>query len=288
MRNNVVRDGKSGAAVLIRGIATDVLVQSNEIRSHHRWESGSTVAYSRLDSSYRRADANAINLEGVATGQIARVRVDGNDLHHNGGDGLQCLGVNDDLGAHSQDPADLDLVDNRIHENVEDAVDIKSCQRVSIRGSASPILSGTAANNEFYGYRPTDRSADKPGNHSGGGALVIHYFARKVLVENTRIWDGGRGISIGRADKNGMQDVIVRRTLIFGMVSGTDCPGNGLNLVLAQRVDVYHNTFTDVPGTAVRLATDNGGSWSSQDIDVFNNIMERPVRGIGSTSIAPG
>ena len=274
VRNNILRDGKSGAAVLIRHAATDILVEGNQIFGHHRWVSGTAVSYSRLNTSYLRSDANAVNLEGTATGQVARVQVRGNDMHHNGGDGIQCLGVNDDSGAHGHDPADLDAVDNRIHENTEDAVDIKSCQRVSIRGSRSPALPGSAANNKFYGYRPTDRNADLPGNHSGGGAIVIHYFARGVLVENTRIWDSCRGIGIGREDKNGVQDVVIRRTLIFGLVSGTDCPGNAVNVVLAQRVDIYHNTLTGIPGTALRLASDNGGSWASTDVDVFDNIVE--------------
>jgi hypothetical protein len=280
LRDNLIRDGKAGAAVLIRHAATDVLVSGNEISGHHRWVSGSTVAFSRINTTYLRADANAVNLEGTATGQVARIEVRGNNLHDNGGDGLQCLGVNDDAGASSHDPADLDAVDNRVHHNAEDGLDIKSCQRVSIRGSRSPALTGSAAENKIFSFRPTDESADLPGNHSGGGAIVIHYFARQVLVENTRIWDSCRGLSIGRDDKNGVQDVVVRRNLIFGFASGTNCPGIGLNLILAQRVDIYHNTVTGVPGTALRLAADNGGAWSSNDIDVFDNIIETTGTGV--------
>lgn len=274
IRGNVIRDSKSGAAVLVRHAATDVLVEGNAIYGHHRWVSGSSVSYSRLSSSYLRSDANAVNLEGTASAQVARIQVRGNDLHHNGGDGIQCIGVDDNGGPRSNDPADLDAVDNRIHENEEDAIDIKSCQRVSIRGSRSPELAGSAAANKLYGFRPTDRSADLPGNHSGGGAIVIHYFARGVEVKNTRIWDACRGIGIGRPDKNGVKDVVVHRTLIFGLVSGTNCAGLGVNLVLAQRVDMFHNTFAGIPGTAVRLASDNGGAHSSTDVDVANNIVE--------------
>jgi hypothetical protein len=272
IRGNVIRDGKSGAAVLVRHAATDVLVEGNAIYGHHRWVSGSSVAYSRLNSSYRRDDANAVNLEGTPSARVARVQVRGNDLHHNGGDGIQCIGVDDDSGPRSTDPADLDAVDNRIHQNEENAIDIKSCQRVSIRGSRSPELAGPAAATKLYGYRPTDRSADRPGNHSGGGAIVIHYFARGVEVKNTRIWDSCGGISIGRADKDGVKDVVVERTLIFGLVSGANCAGIGVNLVLAQRVDMFHNTFADIPATAVRLASDNAGAFSSTDVDLMNNI----------------
>jgi hypothetical protein len=274
IRGNVIRDGKSGAAVLVRHAATDVLIQDNAIYGHHRWVSGSNIAYTRIDSSYLRADANGVNLEGTPTAQVGRIRVERNDIHHNGGDGIQCIGVHDGTGAHANDPAHLDAVDNRIHHNTEDAVDIKSCQRVSIRGSRSPELSGSAAANKFYGYRPTDRATDLPGNHSGGGAIVIHYFARGVEVRNTRIWDSCRGIGIGRQDLNGVRDVVVARTLIFNLVTGVDCPGNGINAVLVQRMDAFHNTLAQIPGTAIRVAADNGGSFSSTDVDVFNNIVE--------------
>ena len=279
IRDGVIRESMAGAAVLIRHAATDVLIQNNEIRDHHRWQSGSLVAYSRLNTSYRRADANAVNLEGTATGTVARIQVSGNHMHDNGGDGLQCLGVDDNAGAHSHDPANLDMVDNRIDHNAEDAIDIKSCQGVSIRGSRSPVLTGSAAGNKLYGFRPTDKTADMPGNTSGGGAIVVHYFARRVLIENTRIWDACRGISIGRADKFGVQDVVIRRTLIFGLVTSTDCPGLAVNLTLAQRVDIYHNTFTGIPGVALRLASDNGGQWSSTDVDVFENIVDTASSG---------
>jgi hypothetical protein len=182
--------------------------------------------------------------------------------------------VTDTTGPHANDPADLDIVDNRVHANTEDGLDIKSCQHVSIRGSRSPESPGSAAASKLYGFRPTDHSADVPGNHSGGGAIVLHYFARYVEIRNTRIWDSCRGISIGRQDLNGVHDVSISRTLIFGLVSGTDCPGLGINLTLAQHVDLFHNTFTGIPDTAVRVASENGGSFSSSDIDVFDNVIE--------------
>ena len=274
IRQNNIRDGKSGAAVLIRHAATDVLVDGNAIYGHHQWVSGSNVAYARVNASYRRSDANAVNLEGTAGAQVTRVQIRSNDMHHNGGDGIQCIGVDDNAGPRSNDPADLDAVDNRIHHNEEDAIDIKSCQRVSIRGSRSPELAGSAAGNKLYGYRPTDHSADLPRNHSGGGAIVIHYFARAVEVKNTRIWDSCAGIGIGRDDKNGVKDVVIQRTLIFGLVSGTNCAGSGVRITLAERVDMFHNTLADIPNVAVRLSSDNGGAFSSSDVDVFNNIIE--------------
>ena len=168
IRGNLIRDSKSGAAVLVRRAATDVLVdEDNAIYGHHRWVSGSSVAYSRLSSSYVRHDANAVNLEGYTDGQVARVQVRGNRMHDNGGDGIQCLGVADNAGPRSNDPADLDAVDNRIYRGAgnayaENAVDIKSCQRVSIRGSRSPELAGSAPQTSSTASgRPTPQRAKR-------------------------------------------------------------------------------------------------------------------------------
>jgi len=284
----------------VRHAATDVLIQGNKIYGHHRWISGSSVAYSRADASYRRDDANAINLEGTATGQVRRVQIRANDLHDNGGDGIQCLGAHDATGRDdSHDPGDLDAVDNRYHANEEDGADIKSCQRVSVRGSVSPDNAGSAANNKIYHLRPTDKNADLPGNHSGGGAIVVHYYARQVLIENTRIWDTCGGIGIGRADYPPVQNVIIRRNLFFNLVGAAasvgdnKCAGRGIRITSAAHVDMHDNTFDNVPAEAVMLATDNGNDGSvSDDIDVWNNIINNAGTWISlrrhSTSVPGG
>jgi hypothetical protein len=281
VRNNVLRDGKSGAAVLLTQGATDVLVEGNDIHNHHRWENPanpSDVEHSPKPG-LRRSDANAVNVEGSG---VARVMIKHNHLHHNGGDGFQCIGHHDDQGPSSGDGADIDLVDNRINSNVEDAVDVKSCQRVSVRGSVSPDSVGSAADNKFYNLRPTNKDTDLPGNHAGGGAIVIHYYARHVLVENTRIWDTCDGIAIGREDFPPVDSVIIRRSLFFNLVGtnesvGTNsCTGQGIRITSAKHVDIHDNTFDGVPATAVMLATDNGNNASvSDDIDVWNNIISR-------------
>jgi hypothetical protein len=273
IRQNLIHDGMSGAAVLIRGSATDVLVQSNAIYGQHLWVYGSQAAYTRRDDNYRRSDANGVNLEGTASGKVARVRIEANDIHDNGGDGLQCLGVHDTSGPAANDPMDLDIVDDRIHADTENAADIKSCQRVSIRGSKSPETAGSAAASKLYGFRPTDRTADVRGNSANGDAIVVHYNARGVEIKNTRIWDSCRGVGIGRQDVNGVRDVAISRTLMFNLVRGTNCDGVGIDLVLAQHVDLFHNTLDAVPDTAIRLASANGGAYTSNDVDVFNNLI---------------
>jgi hypothetical protein len=273
VRNNVIRAGKSGAAVLLTNGAQDVVVEGNEIKDHQRWQHRTTgaIAYVRQTLDFQRADANAINVEGV---DVARVRIRANHLHHNGGDGFQCLGAQDDVGPSSRDGRDIDLVDNRVNANTENAMDVKSCQWVSIRGSVSPAQSGSAANNKFFDYRPTDLTADRPGNNSNGAAIVIHYHARHVLVENTRVWAACEGIAVGREDAQ-VVDLIIRRNLFFDLTSGERCAGRGVRLSNASRVDLYHNTFDNVPTEAITVKNASTKRHVMDDIDVWNTIVSR-------------
>ncbi len=283
VRNNLMRDGKGGAAMGVYNDATDVEIRGNEIRNMHRWVDDSTgaVAFSRLASSYKRADANGVVVERVDSSPApARVLVKAGHIHDNGGDGVACLRGNDTTEPKDDAvmPRDLMIEDVRNNANAENAVDVKTCKRVSIRGSVAPDQSGSAAASQLYGYRPTDPSADRTGNHSGGGAIVIHLYARDVLIENTRIWDSCEGIAVGREDYNGVQDVILRRNLFFDMVGpatgGSECDGNGIRATLVNQMDVYHNTLDGVPNASTRFGSDNGGPSKSINVDFWNNILK--------------
>jgi hypothetical protein len=151
----------------------------------------------------------------------------------------------------------------------------------------------------MYHSRPTDKSADLPGNNSGGGAIVVHYFARNVLIENTRIWDTCSGIGVGRPDLPPVQNVVIRRNLFFNLVGreasvgDNTCAGRGVRITSAAHVDIHDNTFDTIPAEAVMLATDNGENSSiSDDIDVWNNIISNAGTWISlrrhSASVAGG
>jgi hypothetical protein len=304
IRANWIHSGKSGAAVLVRNRATDVLVYNNDINNHHRfelWKNYGTAGAVRhqVDFAYNppsplppgftygRSDANAVNVESESSvlnkTSVERVRLRSNRLYDNGGDGFQCIGANDSGNvSYEADARDIDLVDNTVRNNAEDAVDIKSCRFVSIRGSVRPDRERPAADNKLMHYRPTDKSKDLPGNHSGGGAVVIHFNARGVMIENTRIFDACSGISIG-VPRTQVRDVIIRRTLLFDISRGlsADCAvvGNGIRITNASHVDVYHNTLDNLGGKALMIASDNTGPPSGKsvlsDIDVWNNIFSR-------------
>lgn len=307
VRDNRIHHSKGGAAVLVRNRATDVLVDGNHIFEHHRWtlywnyrQQGQKLlrvdyTYNPPDplppgQTYGRFDAHGVSVESDtapsrrAVPSAERIRVQHNKLYANGGDGVQCIGADDDGNVeHAADASDVDLVDNRIENNTENAVDIKSCQWVGIRGSVPADRPGPAADNKLLHYRPTDPATDLPGNHSGGGAVVIHINARHVAVENTRIWDACEGIAIG-IERTQVHDVVVRRSLLFDIRrGGNDCPvttrnrsaGTGIRITNASHVDLYHLTLDNLAFKALAVGSDNSGPGVLSDVDVFNTIVSR-------------
>lgn len=276
VRNSYLGNGSGPGIVGVYNDSSDVAVMDSELANQHRWVNGSgTVAYTRPDGTYLRADANGVVVERGPD----RVLVVRNHIHDNGGDGVACLRGADELPlttAPSEVPTDLTIEDNRITANSENAVDIKSCDRVSIRGSVSPDRAGPAAASTFSTYRPTIETDDQPRNEANGEAVVLHWYARRILIENQRISDSCEAVAIGRHDVNGVTDVVIRRTLIYSIVGPStdeDCRGNGIRATLVQRMDVVHNTIDGVPGSAIMLASDNEGTMLSSQIGVWNNII---------------
>ena len=322
--NNRIRYSRSGAAILVRNRATDILIRGNEISDHHRFEyrknygqptqqllrsdyvdAGLPTTVTASDGttySYGRADAHGVSVESdsryTTAPSVERVRVRGNRLLRNGGDGLQCIGANDSgFAPLASDAADIDLVDNRMEANVEEGADIKSCQHVGIRGSISPAnpTATKAADNKMLTSRPTNPNRDLQfprggGNFGGGDLIVLHYAARHILIENTRLWNACHGISIGR-DETPVQHVIIRRVLVFGMANPQDSScardhstGTAVEITRAQHVDIYNNTF-DMPSSSANAALSIGSSLTPppgaaapylDDIDVWNNIIRAP------------
>jgi hypothetical protein len=261
LRNSRVHSGAGGAAVYITG--EDVAIENNEIGDDFKYTSSGV-----LDDAH-----------GVAvTSGAARVRVAGNKIYNNSGDGLQC----DYTGApsDSQAPVDLTVQDNRFwtdpahYGQVEQGVDIKACRRVSIVGSVAPdVDDANAANQKFYGYVTT------PGGR-GGGAIVLHIGASNVLIANNRMWNDCFGVTFGDYDfgrPDGLhwpdtQSVVIRRNVIFNLDEAAGC-GNAIFAQRAQHVDIYHNTIDDVPLDGIAFGTSNGLSDTIGDFDVWNNII---------------
>ena len=255
LRRVEARNSAAGAAISIRG--NDVLLDSMKVHDNFRPDG--------------EDDHGIVIREGAA-----RVTVRRSQLWDNGGDGIQC----EDYSNLAYEPYDIWLEDNRIwttparQGDTENAIDIKNCRRVSIRGTVSPAANASdRAGNKFFGFR------ERSNGTSEGAAVVIHYSANDILVENTRIWDSCAGIVVGRGEDATpiVQDLAIRRNVIFRLVSnaGTKCRGDGIRISRADRVDIYHNTLDSIPRAAFRIGADNAVTDNMENIDVWNNIVRK-------------
>ncbi len=261
LRNCKLHGSTAGTNVYISG--RDFLMEDNEVYDNFRPDN---------------EDAHGIAIPAEAT-NVARILIRRNVVHDNGGDGFQCENLGN--GIDPSTPRDITLEDNRMYtspENwgrVEQAVDIKSCRQVTIRGSVRPDANNPgAAGNKFFGFREKDGEIAK-----AGSAMVIHLSAKKVLVENTRIWNSCNALSVGRGEDSAFltEDVVFRRNLVFDMyrnaASGSRCQGYGVTLNRVNNVDIYHNTFDNVPWFAISVSSSNTTGTPNQNIDLWNNIV---------------
>jgi nitrous oxidase accessory protein NosD len=170
LRDSVVRDGSAAYGVSVDLGATHITIENNEITNIWR---GAGV------------DAHGIVIQPDSVG----VRILGNEIHGNSGDSVQCIGPGQDA-PNGQPARDLLIEGNLMYGDRENAVDIKWCEGVTIRGNVA------------RGYR---RSAT-----SNGEAIVIHRGARNVVVERNDISEASRGIVTGV----GANDITVRRNVI--------------------------------------------------------------------------
>lgn len=185
-------------------------------------------------STASNADSHAI----LVYYSSERVWIENNTAYDNDGDGVQCLGPLDDdsaVPANSVPAEHVTIVGNHFYRNIENAVDVKSCTTVTVRG------------NRFHDYRSA-------GSRSGKGtAIVIHYNADRVLVEDNDISRSGQAAGVGNPEFGQVGAVVFRRNFIHDMTVLTDTFGDigdtssGLQLSTARRIEVYHNTFLKLP-----------------------------------------
>jgi hypothetical protein len=211
-----------------------------------------------------------------------RVAVVGSRSSNNRGDSIQIQDEADNYAPTdpqrpaSDPPTDIIVQDCILFETSvvgqpigENAVDIKSCDRVVILG------------NEMYGFRSNTIA---PNSSPSGDAIVIHLDADEVIIEKNTIHDCGRAASVGAtgigAGVHGVGKVIFRRNVVYDMrlqpnpnISGT---GAGVRCSPARQLEIYNNTFHMLEaqqgattGVAVRL----GDSGHVGKAVVLNNIV---------------
>lgn len=231
MQALTLHGGTAGAGVVMQN-ASHVSLLGGELYNFSRGaEDSHAVAI--------RSDCSAVLVSGVTA-------------YGNSGDAVQLVGPDGGAGG-TRPPQDVTLEKNRFHANGENAIDLKSCERVSVRA------------NKMFGYRPKLTAKQ-------GDALVIHQNARRVLIESNRIWDCGRGMSLG-ASNGTVGDVVIRRNLLFDIkrlrLGDYTTPGDAIRAGRVGTLEIYHNTLYNVAGAGIKLG--DGGTISR--CTVINNIV---------------
>ncbi len=261
VRNSDIHDCTVDAVEAYAG-AHDLLVENSEL--HHNQV--------RIDGGAEWGDANGVTIN---RGSYA-ILVRGNSIHDNSGDGVQCQGRVYPSDPASDDNHDITIEDNVLHDDFENAVDLKTCQRVTVR------------HNDMYGYdqlKWTDRV------RCGGAAVIVHCGSTYALLDGNHIHDSGVGIVLGSqpadpaaytgsAQDLPVSNVVIRRNRIHHSNQNASQTLNGVRyncgdaivVQQANAADVFHNTIDAIPHSGVRVGADRWYA-SPTNVRTWNNIV---------------
>ncbi len=236
LANSELHHGAAGGAVTTFGNATGAIIENNHIHNFVK----------------KAGDRDS---HGVVVQPTSRdITVRNNDIHDNSGDSVQCLGPE---GFSSLPPAKgLVVENNHFYANRENAIDIKTCHDVVIRS------------NRMHRFKPSSTAK--------GDALVVHYSARNVLIENNDVYDSGKGISVGGNRSGPMPTgVVIRRNRVYDITTEGGGEGSGIRLENSDGTVVVNNTITRVASAALVVGHGTGGP--TQNVRVENNIIDAQV-----------
>jgi nitrous oxidase accessory protein NosD len=236
LANSEVHHGTSGGGVTTYGNATGALIENNHIHSFVK-KSGNQ-------------DSHGVVVQPTSRDIIVR----NNDIHDNSGDSVQCLGPE---GFSSLPPAKgLVVENNHFYANRENGIDIKTCHDVVIRS------------NRIHRFKPSATAK--------GDAVVVHYSARNVLIENNDVYDSGKGISVGGNREGPMPTgIVIRRNRVHDITNQGGGEGSGIRLENSEGTVVVNNTITREAVAALVVGHGTGGA--TQNLTVANNIIDAPV-----------
>jgi hypothetical protein len=236
LANSELHHGTGGGGVTTYGNATGAIIENNHIHDFVK-KGGNQDSH------------------GVVVQPSSRdITVRNNDIHDNSGDSVQCLGPE---GFSSLPPAKgLVVENNHFYANRENAVDIKTCHDVVIRS------------NRMHRFKPSGTAK--------GDAVVVHYSARNVLIENNDVYDSGKGISVGGNRQGPMPTgIVIRRNRVHDITTQGGGEGSGIRLENSEGTVVVNNTITRVSSSALVLGYGTGGP--TQNVTVENNIIDSAV-----------
>ncbi|MBF5041692.1 MULTISPECIES: right-handed parallel beta-helix repeat-containing protein [Myxococcaceae] len=290
-----VRRSTNGTAIQIEKGAHDIVVRWNKIHDNYQaqrcdepvpegcgtsgtCESSSNLCVGTLNGSVRtcsthsdcgsqyfcsyenicrkRADAHAVGV----IGESRDVTVEENTMFDNSGDAIQCQGPATGGGGTTR-PYNITFKNNTAYGTasargvVENAVDIKDCDQVSVSGG------------NFYGFY-------EPKGESSNQAIVMHFGANKVLVEDVKIHDSCGGIGTGNSANDQVTNLVFRRNRFYGLGSGCPKSSGGIVLGKTHEADIGWNTFHNITGAGISLAEQyTQAGMHVGEVYVFNNIF---------------
>lgn len=235
LANSELHNGTGGAGVTLFNNAKGPTIENNNIHDFVR--------------TTGNKDSHGIVMQPASYDLTVR----NNDIHDVSGDSVQCLGPE---GFSDLPPATGLLVENNhLFGNRENAVDIKTCHDVIIR------------NNRMHRFQQSDTAK--------GEALVIHYSANNVLVEDNELYDASKGISVGGNHEGPVpQSVVVRRNRVHDITDAGGGEGTGIRLENSKGTVVVNNTITRAKAGII-LGHGTGGP--TETLRVENNIVDAPV-----------
>jgi hypothetical protein len=214
----------------LSGIGSDLVIHGNEIHGNGD-----------------AAGAREVDIHGIkfATG-TERLWIVDNHIHHNGGDAVQIGGATTEPWAHH-----VYIARNELHEDRENAVDIKQARDVVI------------SQNRAWGYRAV--------SSSDGTAVVVHDNPDRVWVLFNEIHSSVNGVRnngstasyvVGNVIRNIHHDPAERD------YDPDDAWGTGSAVISWRTGDLYvvHNTFFDVDA-GIRYPDRSGR------LHLANNVM---------------
>jgi nitrous oxidase accessory protein NosD len=192
-----------------------------------------------------RDDSHGVVIQATSRDIVIR----DNNIHDNSGDSVQCLKPD---GAGQEPARGIVIERNHLHANGENGVDIKTCRDVIVR------------RNRMHDFRKSPTSA--------GEAVVVHYSARNVRIEDNDISKAGKGIAVGGVKDGGPDpsDVVVKGNRIRDISSAGGSDGTGIRVENARQVRVVDNHIENTDGYGMMLGLGANGA-PSQDLEVASN-----------------
>ncbi|NJN15867.1 MAG: hypothetical protein HC822_06045 [Oscillochloris sp.] len=256
-------DGSSNDAVKLVAPAADITLRGVHLHngSGYGVRVGNDVARVLIEGcTINNFDAGSRDAHGVGIMTASDVTVRECDIFDTSGDAIQTN--TPDYPGYERFAERIRIERNRLHDTRENAIDIKSTHDLVAHG------------NLIWGFKAVDSS--------DGMAIQVQHDARNITLSGNQIWSAVEGIEISRGSKNGTayplapQDVLIAGNLIYDLVNdpnGDSGSGSGIVVRSSANVQLFNNTITAVPSSAIHVAVSQRDDYPEQ-LAIRNNLLD--------------